>query len=53
MYKVLLDDSVLYYPGDNQCVIVDAILKLKISQAGSFECIIPDINPTSWSRSSS
>ena len=45
MYKVLLDDSVLYYPGDDQCVIADAILKLKISQAGSFECIVPDINP--------
>lgn len=45
MYKVLLDDSVLYYPGDDQCVISDAILKLKISQAGSFECVVPDVNP--------
>ena len=45
MYKVLLDDSVLYYPGDDQCVITDAVLKLKVSQAGSFECIVPDINP--------
>ena len=45
MYKVLLDDSVLYYPGDEQCVISDAVLKLKISQAGSFECAVPDVNP--------
>lgn len=45
MYQVYLDDSVLYYPGDEQCALLDAVVNLKIGQAGSFECVVPPLNP--------
>ena len=46
MYTILLDDDVLYYPGDAKCALTgDPVIKLSIGQAGSCEMTIPPTNP--------
>lgn len=46
MYTILLDDDVLYYPGDAKCTLTgDPVIKLSIGQAGSCEMTIPPTNP--------
>ena len=45
MYQIYLDDGILYYPGDKDYVVYDAVVKLAIGQAGSCEFVLPPINP--------
>mgnify|MGYP002522741920 CR=1 FL=1 len=45
MYRILLDEKTLYYPGDSECVVYDAVVKLKAGEAGSCEFSVPPINP--------
>lgn len=44
-YRVLIDGRDLYYPGDEEYVIIDAITKLQLNDSGTFECDVPVINP--------
>ena len=45
MYQIYLDDGILYYPGDKDYVVYDAVVKLAVGQAGSCEFVLPPINP--------
>lgn len=45
MYQVLIDGKDLYYPGDKEYVIADAVTKLQMNDSGTFECDVPAINP--------
>ena len=45
IYEILLDDKTLYYPGDEQCVVLDPKITLKMNDAGRAELSIPTINP--------
>lgn len=45
MYKVYADDKILYYPGDKECTISEGVVKLAVGLAGSFECLVPPVNP--------
>lgn len=45
MYQIYLDDGILYYPGDKDYVVYDAVVKLAIGQAGSCEFVLPPTNP--------
>ncbi len=45
MYQVLMDGKDLYYPGDKEYVIVDAVAKLQLNDSGTFECDVPVVNP--------
>lgn len=45
MYTIYLDDAVLYYPGDPLCVVMAPVVKRAVGKAGSFECLVPPVNP--------
>ena len=45
IYEILLDGQTLYYPGDEQCVVLDPKITLKMNDAGRCELSIPKINP--------
>ena len=38
MYQVLIDGRDLYYPGDEEYSVVDAVAKLQLNDSGTFEC---------------
>ena len=41
MYKVYLDDKLLYYPGDKEYSIINPVLNLALNDSGEFEFDIP------------
>lgn len=45
MYKVYLDDKLLYYPGDKEYCIIDPVLDLALNDSGTFEFGLPITNP--------
>lgn len=45
MYQVLIDGKDLYYPGDSEYTVSDAVTKLQLNDSGTFECDVPVINP--------
>lgn len=49
MYRIYIDngsgEEYLYYPGDAEYVVADAVVKLKIGEAGSCEFSVPPSNP--------
>lgn len=45
MYKVYLDDKLLYYPNDNEYCITEPIINLALNDAGTFEFGLPVSNP--------
>lgn len=45
MYQVLIDGKDLYYPGDEEYTVSDAVTKLQLNDSGTFECDVPVINP--------
>ena len=45
MYKVKMDGQVLYYPGDHEAVLINSTIKLQTGFAGTFEFMIPALNP--------
>ena len=45
MYQVLIDGRDLYYPGDEEYSVEDAVVKLKLNDSGTFECGVPVQNP--------
>ena len=45
MYQVLIDGRDLYYPGDEEYSVVDAVAKLQLNDSGTFECGVPVQNP--------
>ncbi len=45
MYQVLIDGKDLYYPGDLEYTVSDAVTKLQMNDSGTFECDVPVINP--------
>lgn len=44
-YEILLDGKTLYYPGDLQCVVINAKLEQALNDSGTFECDVPVTNP--------
>lgn len=44
MYKVYLDDKLLYYPGDSEFCIVNPVLNLALNDSGTFEFGLPAVN---------
>ena len=45
MYTFYLDDNILYYPGDPECIIKDPTIELTVGEAGSCEFLLPPENP--------
>ncbi len=45
MYQVLIDGKDLYYPGDEEYTVSDAVVELQLNDSGTFECDVPVINP--------
>ena len=45
MYQVLIDGRDLFYPGDEEYSVSDAVVKLQLNDSGTFECDVPSINP--------
>lgn len=45
MYKVYLDNKLLYYPKDNEYCITEPIINLALNDAGTFEFGLPVVNP--------
>ena len=45
MYQVLINGRDLYYPGDEEYSVEDAVVKLKLNDSGTFECGVPVQNP--------
>ena len=45
MYTFYLDDNVIYYPGDPECIIKDPTIELTVGEAGSCEFLLPPENP--------
>ena len=45
MYEVYIDERALYYPGDEEAVILETQLELALNDAGSFEFLLPSGNP--------
>ena len=45
MYEVYIDGKTLYYPGDDETVIIEPQLELALNDAGSFEFLLPPGNP--------
>lgn len=45
MYEVYIDGKVLYYPGDDENVIIEPQLELALNDAGAFEFLLPPGNP--------
>lgn len=44
-YQILLDGKSLYYPGDEEYVIYNPEINLKMNQAGTAKMTVPAINP--------
>lgn len=45
MYEISLDGKTLFYPGDEECVVLDPEINLKMNDAGQAKMVIPDVNP--------
>lgn len=45
MYEVCIDERALYYPGDEEAVILETQLELALNDAGSLEFLLPSGNP--------
>ena len=45
MYKIVLDDHTIYYPGDDKAILENALLNLELNTAGTLEFICPSKNP--------
>lgn len=45
MYQVLIDGRDLFYPGDEECTVSDAVVNLQLNDSGTFECDVPVTNP--------
>lgn len=45
MYQVLIDGRDLFYPGDEEYTVSDAVVKLQLNDSGTFECEVPVVNP--------
>lgn len=45
MYEILLDGKTLYYSGDEECIVMDPEISLRMNEAGSAKMSIPTINP--------
>lgn len=45
MYQVLIDGRDMYYPGDEEYTVADAVTKLQLNDSGTFECGVPAANP--------
>ena len=45
MYQVLIDGRDLFYPGDEEYTVSDAVTKLQLNDSGTFECNVSVINP--------
>lgn len=45
MYQILIDGRDLYYPGDEEYCVEDAVLKLQLNDSGTLECGVPVQNP--------
>ena len=45
IYKIKLDDKILYYPGDRQAVVVNPELHLQTGYAGELSLKVPATNP--------
>ena len=41
MYKAKMDGQTLYYPGDQEAVLIDPTVDLQTGYAGTFEFSIP------------
>lgn len=45
MYEVFMDGRTLYYPGDDENIIIEPQLELALNDAGSFEFLLPPNKP--------
>ncbi|MDK7064261.1 hypothetical protein QP372_07060, partial [Gardnerella vaginalis] len=45
MYKITLDETALYYPGDTKNVLLDATLNVELNTAGTLVFTCPKENP--------
>ncbi len=45
MYQILIDGGDLYYPGDEEYTIADAVVNLQLNDSGSVEFNLPVTNP--------
>ena len=45
MYQVLIDGRDLFYPGDEEYTVSDAVVNLQLNDSGTFECDVPVTNP--------
>lgn len=45
MYKVYLDNELLYYPGDKEYCIIEPTISLALNDAGTFKFGLPVLNP--------
>lgn len=45
IYEMYLDDKPLFYPGDEECVIIEPEIELKMNEAGTAKLSVPSINP--------
>lgn len=45
MYKVYLDNKLLYYPKDKEYCITEPVVSLALNDAGTFEFGLPVVNP--------
>ncbi|POP32504.1 hypothetical protein C3B58_11655 [Lactonifactor longoviformis] len=45
MYKAYINGRPLYIPGDELAIIREPVIKQALNDAGSFEFIVPDVNP--------
>ena len=45
IYEMLLDGETLFYPGDEECVVLDPEISLKMNDAGQAKMVIPNVNP--------
>lgn len=45
MYEVYMDGGLIYYPGDEEILIVNPKIELALNDAGTFEFDMPESNP--------
>lgn len=45
MYAINYNDTILYYPGDKECCVSDAVLGTKVGESGELDFTIPPNNP--------
>lgn len=45
MYKIKLDDKILYYPGDKEASVINPELNLQTGYAGELTLKVPAVNP--------